>query len=58
MDRKMRFSNPKRLFWKGVILQIIVIVLLAFLLYKGCEYVGERGLKNVIEDVWEGSGEE
>lgn len=48
-------GNPRRLFWKGLAVQLVLIVLLAFLLYKGCEYVQERGLKHIVNDVWEGS---
>lgn len=46
--------KPIALFLQGIIVQIIIIVLLGFGLYFSCEYVQDRGLKNIWEDVWEG----
>lgn len=50
----MRLISPRKLFFRGIMVQIIIIVLLGFGLYFSCEYVQDRGLKNIWEDVWEG----
>ncbi|MHA1952449.1 MAG: hypothetical protein ACW96U_00695 [Candidatus Heimdallarchaeaceae archaeon] len=34
-----------------------ILFLISFLVFvaKGCEYVMEKGLKNIVNEVWEGS---
>ena len=37
-----------------IVLSLIGMVILISLMIKGCEKVEEKGLKNIVEDVWEG----
>lgn len=52
----MVMMKPGKLFGIGVVIQIIVVGLMIWAVAAGISYVQERGLKHIVNDVWEGTG--
>ena len=40
----------------GMFIQLLLLMVLIWFISKGCDYIQERGLKHIVNDVWEGSG--
>lgn len=50
---KLRIKTGVALFVVGIIF-FVTVGLLSSIFIKGCLEINERGLKNIVEEVWEG----
>ena len=48
------FIQTAAVFILGILLLAVALGLMSSVLLKGCEEINERGLKNIVEEVWEG----